>query len=116
MRTLYMGRTARLIIFSAGFFAISTATCVAQVPTVRWVQQGVSTNPLSGFGAALDRDGNIYVTGSLYGKANFGAVTLDSGVGLGLSITKYDLSGNVLWATNAGGTNWNSYAYANSRV
>ena len=93
---------------------ISASFCCAQTPPVRWVQQAISTNSLSGSGVTLDGFGNSYVVGSLYKTARFGVVTLDSGAGVNLSLVKYDSAGKPLWAVKAGGTNSNSSTSAKS--
>jgi hypothetical protein len=55
----------------------------------------------------VDYLGNIYMTGDFYSSnITFGAYTLinDSSGYTDIFITKYDSSGNVLWAKSAGGT------------
>ena len=59
-----------------------------------------------GSGIGVDAAGNVYITGGFrYGIATFGAVTL---TGLGkedIFIAKYDASGTLQWAKQAGGAN-----------
>ncbi len=59
-------------------------------------------------------DGSVYVGGNFSeGSINFGATTLTrtSPNGTNLYLVKYDASGNVLWAKNAGGTVLNNSAH-----
>jgi len=54
---------------------------------------------------ALDKSGNIYVTGNYSGTAIFGSTTLTSAGSEDIFIAKYDNSGNPLWANSIGGPN-----------
>ena len=70
-----------------------------------------------GFGIAIDKCGNVYVTGSFLGFALFGPVQGDETILLtstisGLStvdpfIAKLDNNGNWLWAEQIGGGGFN---------
>jgi hypothetical protein len=52
---------------------------------------------------AVDAGGNSYVTGIFRGNASFGTTNLTSSGSTDIFIAKYDASGNVLWAKQAGG-------------
>ena len=95
-----------------GTFTLSNAA-FADMYIVKYDASGnlIWANDAGGIGndygasIALDATGNVYVTG-YFGSPTltFGSTTLNS---LGLTdmfIVKYDASGNVLWANNAGGT------------
>ena len=72
--------------------------------TVRWAQQGMCLNTLSGHGVAIDKDQNVYVTGSFYNKwCSFGTTTLTNAGLWDAFIVKYDKDGNVIRARSAGG-------------
>ena len=70
---------------------------------VLWVRSAGGDLLDSGIGVAVDAAGNSYVTGQYQGTATFGPVTLISTGVLDIFVAKYDTSGNVLWATRAGG-------------
>jgi hypothetical protein len=53
---------------------------------------------------ALDRSGNIYITGSFRETAIFGATTLTSAGGEDIFIAKVSNSGSFVWAKRVGGT------------
>jgi hypothetical protein len=76
-----------------------------------WVRQ---TGGKNGFcvscGAAADKNGNIYVTGSFGGKAKFGTNYVLSRSGSDVFLVKYDVAGNVLWMRQAGEMGENSGA------
>ncbi|HUF10730.1 MAG TPA: hypothetical protein VMO47_15525 [Rhodothermales bacterium] len=60
------------------------------------------------WGLAVDRSSNVFVARSLQGTETLGAgqsgeVALTSAGGVDLSIAKYDASGQLLWARDAGG-------------
>jgi hypothetical protein len=57
-----------------------------------------------------DASGNVYVTGGFYGgNITFGTTTFTNS---GILTVKYDSNGNVLWATSAGGNNYDEIARA----
>ncbi|WP_247232089.1 SBBP repeat-containing protein [Telluribacter sp. SYSU D00476] len=64
-----------------------------------------------GNGIAADEVGNVYVTGSFNGTATFGSTSLtsrgSSDLYTSVFITKYNSNGDVLWAQQAGGTDFN---------
>lgn len=51
----------------------------------------------------VDVEGNIYITGSFDGTANFGQIQLESNGKTDVFVAKLDSSGSWLWATRAGG-------------
>ncbi len=57
-----------------------------------------------GYGIATDESGNSYVTGTFTGTVSFGTTQLTYAGESDIFITKYNGSGNVLWAKQAGGT------------
>jgi hypothetical protein len=81
---------------------------IAQSPQWQWSKNsGGSSRDYTG-GIATDVSGNIYVAGSFYSTSiNFGTITLTNADNTGntqdIFIVKYDSSGNVIWAKNAGG-------------
>ena len=58
----------------------------------------------SGYQVAADNAGNCYVTGSFYGTNTFGGIRLVSRGSSDAFLLKYDPSGSLLWAQQAGGT------------
>lgn len=69
---------------------------------ILWAKKGASTNNAEAHAIAIDQSDNFYITGfflsnnsSKTDTITFGAVTL---TGNGLFVTKYDKSGNALWA------------------
>jgi hypothetical protein len=61
-----------------------------------------------GWGIAVDRAGNTYVTGSFEGVAKFGSgdsteTTLTSSANSDVFVAKYDRRGTLVWAKQAGG-------------
>ncbi|HKR06649.1 MAG TPA: T9SS type A sorting domain-containing protein [Bacteroidia bacterium] len=75
---------------------------------VLWAKQASGTDGEGGYAVCTDANGNVMVTGSYNSPTlTFGSIVLtNAGVtGTGdIFITKYDSSGNVLWAKRAGGT------------
>ena len=83
---------------------ISNAT-IAQ--TIAWAAKagGNDTSAADrGNAIATDNDGNIYVTGAMYGTATFGDTSISSKGGSDIFLAKYSNSGTLLWARNDGGT------------
>ena len=57
-----------------------------------------------GAGVAVDGAGNVFVTGSFKGQADFGPFTLTSAGYSDVFVTKLDPNGSVLWAKSWGGS------------
>src|SRR5207249_1049908 len=69
-----------------------------------WVRQaGGATDSDFGYGIAVDAVGNAYVSGTFQGVASFGTNTLSGFGEEDIFVAKFDPSGNVLWARQAGG-------------
>ena len=72
--------------------------------SVTWARQyGGNTGALAGLGITTDAGGLIYVTGALWGKANFGETTLTTSGSSDAFLTKLNASGDVIWAKKGGG-------------
>ena len=73
---------------------------------VLWEQQGVGSDAEYGYGVALDKNGNCYVTGAFQHNTDFSTLNVsnsNSGVS-DVFVTKYDADGNVIWIQQAGET------------
>ncbi|HNT52185.1 MAG TPA: FlgD immunoglobulin-like domain containing protein [Candidatus Syntrophosphaera sp.] len=71
-----------------------------------WVAQAGNNNMDWGDGISLDSAGNCYVSGSLWGTVNFGAVQV-TGAGLfDPYVAKLDPGGNWLWVARGGDYNF----------
>lgn len=72
---------------------------------VVWAKNVGGTSSVDSYSVFADAGGNVFITGVFYySNLTFGSITLiNSGSG-DIFIAKYDSSGNVLWAKNAGGT------------
>jgi len=69
-----------------------------------WAKSAGGTLGDEGYGIATDSEDNVYITGSFIGTAQFDTLLITS-KGLGdVFLAKYDRSGNLLWAINAGGS------------
>ncbi|WP_114783185.1 SBBP repeat-containing protein [Botryobacter ruber] len=71
---------------------------------VLWAQRAGGLDVDDGLSIATDKAGNTYITGQFQGTASFGSTTLTSDGNTDIFIAKYDASGNVVWAKQAGGT------------
>jgi hypothetical protein len=77
---------------------------------VLWAKRAGGTNKDAAFGIAVDGSGNSYITGEFQGNATFGSTTLTSTSSQpDIFIARYDASGNVLWAKQAGGNSSGDY-------
>ncbi len=67
-----------------------------------WAKQAGGTSYDEGVSIAVDTNGNSYVTGDFSGSATFGTTTLTSSGEGDIFVAKMDISGNWLWAQQAG--------------
>ncbi|MBI3875485.1 MAG: immunoglobulin domain-containing protein, partial [Verrucomicrobia bacterium] len=72
--------------------------------TVLWVQQIGGAGDDFGDGVAVDGNGNVYVTGSFQGFVTIGTNNLISQGSDDIFTAKFDSTGNILWARQAGGS------------
>ncbi|MFH1004317.1 MAG: SBBP repeat-containing protein [Bacteroidota bacterium] len=90
-----------------------------------WVKRAGGVGGDSGHGISINKNGNLYLTGSFRGTATFGTYTITTPNGLpnGLPdvfIAKYDLNGNCIWVRQgnsiAGGSSISADAMGNCYV
>jgi gliding motility-associated-like protein len=99
-----------VLCFSLFLLVRPTPPAVGQTPSFLWATSCVRSTDLQGAGAtlgtkvAVDAVGNTYVTGSFYGRAQFGAYSVVSVGANDVYVAKLDAAGNYLWAVAAGGT------------
>ncbi|HTB07552.1 MAG TPA: gliding motility-associated C-terminal domain-containing protein [Bacteroidia bacterium] len=71
---------------------------------VVWAKTPVGPAESYGYGIASDKNSNIYITGEfMYDSLSFGSVILKNKGASDVYLVKYDVNGNVLWGTSAGG-------------
>ncbi|MEO8086804.1 MAG: FlgD immunoglobulin-like domain containing protein [Bacteroidota bacterium] len=84
---------------------ISTIETTAQSPSWIWAKSAGGTDDDRSLGSSTDAGGNVFVTGYFRGPSiTFGSTTLTNAGGTDIFVVKYSPSGNVLWATSAGGS------------
>ncbi len=87
----------------------------AQVPTYQWAKSAGGSANSDGRSVSTDASGNVFITGGFRSPTiTFGTttLTLTGTYGSNIFIVKYDASGNVLWAKNAGGTGIGAYGWS----
>ena len=99
--------SVKCIIVLSGLLLI-TVSCFAQAPEWQWATNAGGTDDDHGYAIAIDYEGNSYVTGNFVGTVNFGAYSITSCELLDIYVAKMDKDGNWLWATRAGGFDWDS--------
>jgi Secretion system C-terminal sorting domain len=71
---------------------------------VIWAKNGFGIGEAGPAGFTIDGTGNLYLSGVVGDTTIFGSDTLrTSNSGGSMLLAKYDLNGNLLWATNSGG-------------
>ena len=73
---------------------------------VLWARRAGGTGAEVGNGIALDAGGNAYVSGSFWGTAAFGSITVRTAGEWDVFVAKYASDGQVLWVRRAGGSVW----------
>jgi hypothetical protein len=79
------------------------------VGALQWAQRAGGVNFNNGRGIGVDTNGNIYVTGGVYGPANFGNINLPSSSYENFFLAKYSSSGVVQWVRQSAGGVGNIY-------
>ncbi len=69
---------------------------------VDWVKKGGGSKEDRGRGVVLDRQGNVFITGTFTTSATFNGTTITSLGKNSLFVAKYDNSGNFQWVKGAG--------------
>jgi Beta-propeller repeat len=74
---------------------------------LQWAQRagGTAGNQNTGNGIGIDANGNVYVTGSVYGSASFGNINLPASGTKGIFLAKYDNTGAIQWVQYSFGVN-----------
>ena len=75
----------------------------AQVPGWTWAVRSMDTSKGEGLGICSDATGNTYVTGYFSGKFHIGDSTFYSRGYSDIFVAKFDSSGHLVWAKQAGG-------------
>ena len=80
-----------------------------EVQKLDWAKQAGGSDFDDGQGIAVDSSGNSYVTGRFIGSATFGTgevneTILTSAGGSDIFVAKYNSSGALIWAKQAGGS------------
>ena len=79
---------------------------------LQWAQRAGGTNFNNGRGIGVDTNGNVYVTGGVYGPANFGSINLPASSYENFFLAKYNSSGVVQWVQQSAGGVGNIYGTA----
>jgi len=90
----------------------------AQLPAFQWAKKMGGNSSDYGQAVAVDIFGNVYTTGAFEGSVDFdpgaGTTTLTATGGSQVFITKFDTSGNFVWAKNMGPSAGSLSAYGMS--
>ena len=67
-----------------------------------WAKKAGGGNQDRGYGIALDKNEDVYVTGTFTGSASFSGTTLSNSANGASFIAKYSSSGSLIWAKESG--------------
>jgi hypothetical protein len=73
-----------------------------------WAKKFGGTNDQTGNDIGITASGNIYLAGSFFITANFGAHTLSAVGGLDGFVAKLNSTGDIVWVKQIPGTNWDN--------
>ena len=99
--------TSNLVV-SAGSTKNMFVAKFANSGALLWVQQPTGGNVDEG-GVAVDLAGNVYVSGSLNSKLDFGGISLTVSGTSDAFVAKYNNAGVIQWARQAGGSTYDTY-------
>lgn len=94
------------------FSMLMLSSFFAKGQTFEWVRTFGSTGVDSGNASVVDASGNVYTTGTYRGTfdadpgAGVTTLTANAGGGVDFYITKFDASGNFIWAKTIGGSDF----------
>ncbi len=92
------------------FFFVTVFTLNAQSPGFKWAKGMGANGGDNGNAIAVDLSGNVYTTGTFSNSVDFdpgpGTYSLTTVGNLDIFVTKFDASGNFLWARDIGGLNY----------
>ncbi len=98
-------------------YIISTTNSFSQAPDFQWINHAGSPGYTTGEKVAVDNKDNIIVTGYFDSTITFGNTTFTSYGSADIFIAKYDPSGKILWARQAGGSNYdNGFGVATDKI
>lgn len=91
-------------IVCAIFLFFLNSVFVAQTPSWQWLNKLGGAGADNATGIATDNFGNVFVCGHYYSSVlSIGSTTLTNNGNYDFYLTKYDNSGNVVWAKSFGG-------------
>ena len=91
------------------FFFVNHFNINAQITSWLWADDatGATSASQEGYSVAADGAGNIYAVGSYSNSTiTFGSYALPNAGSYDVFIVKYDANGTIIWATNAGGADY----------
>lgn len=95
-------------IFLIGFLLTNYVSLQAQTLTTQWANRAGGTATDQAYDVATDASGNVYVTGSFSGSAQFSSsVILNSNGNEDIYVAKYNANGALLWVRSAGSSGTN---------
>src|SRR4051812_18939383 len=92
-------KTKLLLFFT--LFIVRAININAQAPNWDWARNGAGSGSDAAKTLCVDLSGNVYIAGGYSSAITFGSVTLTNGANT--FVTKYNNTGNVLWAKSLGG-------------
>lgn len=103
-----MNKLNSTIYFLTILIVLNITTGLSQAPPFQWAKGFGGNNDDHGNSAAVDKDGNVYVTGEFRGTVDFdpglNVYNLSSSGMQDIFISKYNASGNFIWAIKMGGS------------
>ena len=102
MKTIYSALASTLLCLTA--ILVFSSITLSQAPDFQWAKSAGGSAEDVAYSVSTDASGNSYVTGYFTSTTiTFGSTTLTSAGSNDIYIVKYDASGNIIWAKNAGG-------------
>ncbi|MCC2548454.1 SBBP repeat-containing protein [Hymenobacter sp. BT175] len=104
--------TKQLVLFGLFCFLLINNLAWAQVPDFQWTRTVVAPGDMFSKDVAVDKAGNVFVTGSYFKSLTLGSIQLIGKTTSNIFLAKYNAAGTLIWARSASSSDIQSFSLA----